>query len=56
MYKKTKITKITILITAISQTDSSVKSEATMDPIHIATNVNNIAELPLDALYWQRIV
>ena len=40
----------------INQADGSVKSEATMDPIHIANNVYNIAELPLDALYWQRII
>ena len=33
----------------INQADGSVKSEATMDPIHIANNVYNIAELPLDA-------
>ena len=47
-----KKTKITILIKGTSQPDVSVKSEATMNPIHIATNVNNIAELLLDALYW----
>ena len=35
--------------TGINQADGSVKSEATMDPIHIANNVYNIAELPLDA-------
>jgi len=52
MHKKTKITKRAILIKGASQTDVSVKSEATMNPIHIAPNVNNIAELPLDALYW----
>ena len=33
----------------INQADGSVKSEATMDPILIANNVYNIAELPLDA-------
>ena len=33
----------------INQADGSVKSGATMDPIHIANNVYNIAELPLDA-------
>ena len=32
----------------INQADGSVKSEATMDPIHIANNVYNIAQLPLD--------
>ena len=53
MLKKTKKTN---LITGASQADSSIKSEVTMDPIHIATNVNNIAELPLDALYWQSII
>ena len=52
MHKKTKITKRAILIKGASQTDVSVKSEATMNPIHIAPNVNNIAELPVNALYW----
>ena len=33
----------------INQADGSVKSEATMDPRHIANNVYNVAELPLDA-------
>ena len=52
MHKKTKITKGTILIKDASQPDVSVKSEATKNPIHIETNVNNIAELPVNALYW----
>ena len=33
----------------INQADGSIKSEATMDPKHIANNLYNIAELPLDA-------
>ena len=52
MHKKTKIIRRTILIMGATQPDVSVKSEATMNPIHIATNANYIAELPLDALYW----
>ncbi len=33
----------------IKQADGSVKSEATMDPSHVANSVYHIAQLPLDA-------
>ena len=35
--------------TGVSQADGSIKTEATMDPEHVAGSVLNIANLPLDA-------